>query len=1427
MFDFISIFDSITNTIGKYHIDSNVKTVTDLMLKFRELSNEELKQQCRQFTTGEYENYYEIESKSFIEKLIKIINLIIFKNKINALDANLIALGSESFRRSPADLEEGSFLYVEQLRAAVSLTQNCLIQMDTGEGKTYAILPSAFTLACKYNRVYIICANDYLAERDAKRTKKYWDFVGLTVGLAILNATDEQNWERRIIYTTLSSLIFKYLKDEIGVFKPKFPITFSAIIIDEADAILLDQAWQDHSLINHVNSNIFDWSFAIENAKRLNRDEHITVNYYNNQASLTLDGQSFLYNIFKKNSIDISKYHLYRYATEVAYIALFLVEEGKDYVVKNHKIHPFDKIKGEIQYDQTRNWLIPLEIMNGYQSRPEIITLHRIPANVFIKKFDHISGLSGTLKEDSLEYLFSYWLPIIIIPPRKRKYNGLQSDKIYKTKNEVFRNLSKHIKETALRGNRPILVGAQNINEIHKLYNILISIPELKENTKIYCIIGKEDENLANIFLHGGEIGSIIIATQLSGRGVDIRLTKEAKRNGGLALFGIERSDQIRHDIQFLGRAGRQGDPFSAVFYLSLEDDLLIKFGGERIKKIMDSLGMEEDEIIEHSLISKAIASAQRKIKLHNFYKRRSSDYIEASLISIYNSIKIWFTYLQTSDDDKNDEHISNSFLYWIIDDFLSRNLFSLIKKELKHNDAKNIVIRLKESLCYEFNKELLYEIDGKHKEYVINFLRKYLADILKEINDRTNKRIEKVSTIIDSYIDKDCHGFSKLIHQSIQIKNRRFRKIAYWTIQNIWSDFLSEKERIEHIINNSARNILDYNRLVSEKISEEWDKRENEISKAILINLFLSEDIERLDGLFIYEDNKELYHIFSKTKIEWDLFLENKNEHKNHKFNSDEILVKEFINLHVDDLDEAFSKGSLKQTLMNFIMQSPISSLQSTDKIQIAFERWYDKEVLEGVSKKRRQLNHAWLKIFLIFLYERNYIASLPGLKHEFKSIFIKVYKNIQDVKTLFPLFEIMILSVFIILFVNFGKWIKPKSLTGEYYYIDLLLCGGLLSKGVIISPALLAITSANLVTLDKRNTLLTYLFAICIGIWFIWDGATFLSILKLILLLALILYSTNYFVRSVEYIENVIGISLVSVWICYCILFGLIPQMLLLSKESITTILISLIFIIWHQFINTKEFILFSTHVDKSSLQMKNENIRTNICVKGSTGFRPHFYALIFSFLVHSSVSIFFSNNNILFLLSIVIYFLTLILMNYHIIELRFSFDGWRKRLFEKRQLLINGDNFDDLQVLDLLRELKTTKITFLKRELIFQIILFLFAIIILHNSKLYNISATFPVFLFILSISFLLGENIFIFYYDIKNAFINRVPNGFDHFDLSIINEPKEEKKWTDKIKDFFDPTKRITSILRIIIFVIIIINYLIKLIDYLIKLINNIY
>jgi preprotein translocase subunit SecA len=673
MISLIDVGNSAVRVIFRQIISDDATGVYQLMEPLTSLPESELRARCRAALDGVPPEQPTGPAR-WTRRLRTAVSVPLGMREPDRLSLAHLALAVEAFSRVPADLPAGSMLYPEQIRAAVALTQPSLVQMDTGEGKTYAILPAAFALACRHYRVFIVCANDYLAWRDASRTRAYWEYLGITPGLCVLHTDRDEEWSARVVYTTLDALIFRSLGGEIGMERPSVENSYAAVLLDEADAILLDQAQGGFSIIRLVESSAFDWTFALEFAGGLQEEREVEVDRAELTAELTLEGERRLRERLGSAGSEAS-YFLTRFAVEASYVALRVVQEGMDYVILNDRLHPVDRITGKVERGRSAQWLIALEFIRGLAPRPKKVTLHETSPRLFFDRFPHVAGLSGTVVEDAAEYYFTYNLPTIVIAPRHRRDGKVESDYLFQNRGLAHRALVTEAR-AAVEAGRPVLVGTLSIRDAQDASQALREA--LPASVTVHCLTGKDDVNAAEVFAQAGTPGTVVVATQLGGRGVDIRLTDEARQNGGLALFSLGHAYELRHDRQFLGRAGRQGDPFTARFICCTEDPVLRASGGDVLRTLMEKLEGTDPELEPdgNTFPRWLIRQAQNRWRAITFLQRRTRDVLDAAQVDIQRAAVGWFQMLQLPvAEGEPGQELSPDFVNWVVEQFIERAL--------------------------------------------------------------------------------------------------------------------------------------------------------------------------------------------------------------------------------------------------------------------------------------------------------------------------------------------------------------------------------------------------------------------------------------------------------------------------------------------------------------------------------------------------------------------------------------------------------------------------------------------------------------------------------------------------------------------------------------------------------------------------------
>ncbi|MCP4369030.1 MAG: preprotein translocase subunit SecA [Deltaproteobacteria bacterium] len=510
-----------------------------------------------------------------------------------------------------------------QLIGGVVLHNGKIAEMKTGEGKTLAATLPAYLNALSGRGVHIITVNDYLARRDTEWMGNIYDFLGLSVGSILHGLDDEERkaaYGADITYGTNNEFGFDYLRDNM-----KFDLDsvvqgeLNFAIVDEVDSILVDEA-RTPLIISGPAEKSTDLYYQVNGIiPRLIRDKDFTIDEKARAAVLTEEGVAHAENILKVDNLYDPKYIELLHHINQALKAHALFRRDVDYIVKNGEVIIVDEFTGRLmpgrRYSEGLHQA--LEAKENVKIENENQTLATVTFQNYFRMYNKLSGMTGTADTEATEFKKIYDLDVAVIPTNMEMIRNDFPDAIYKTRREKFYAVMDEIEELHQNG-QPVLVGTISIDVSEDLSKKL-----KKRGIKHTVLNAKNHEKEAEIIAMAGQKGAVTISTNMAGRGTDIVLGGGVTDLGGLRIIGTERHESRRIDNQLRGRSGRQGDPGSSRFYLALEDDLLRIFGGERITSVMEKLGMEEGEPIEHNLISRAIENAQAKVEGHNFDIRK------------------------------------------------------------------------------------------------------------------------------------------------------------------------------------------------------------------------------------------------------------------------------------------------------------------------------------------------------------------------------------------------------------------------------------------------------------------------------------------------------------------------------------------------------------------------------------------------------------------------------------------------------------------------------------------------------------------------------------------------------------------------------------------------------------------------------------
>ena len=531
-----------------------------------------------------------------------------------------------------------------QLIGGIILHQGRIAEMKTGEGKTLVATMPAYLNALEGKGVHIVTVNDYLAQRDAEEMGQVHQFLGLKVG-CILNSME--NDDRReayacdITYVTNNELGFDYLRDNMVIYKEQLvqrDLHFA--IVDEVDSILIDEARTPLIISGQSGKSTKLYEACNILAQQLKRgqgngeytkmdaimgveaeeDGDFLVNEKDKVVSLTAEGVKKVEKFFNIENLADAENLEIQHNIILALRAHNLMFRDKDYVVKDEEVLIVDEFTGRImpgrRYSDGLHQAI--EAKEHVKVKRESRTLATITFQNFFNKFEKKAGMTGTALTEEQEFRDIYGMDVIEIPTNMPVIREDHQDAVYKTQKEKFRAVCDEVEESHAKG-QPVLVGTVTI-EISELLDKMLS----RRGIKHQVLNAKFHEMEAEIVSHAGEHGAVTIATNMAGRGTDIKLDDEARKAGGLKIIGTERHESRRIDNQLRGRSGRQGDPGESKFYISLEDDLMRLFGSEKLMDIFNALGVPEGEEIQHKMLTNAIEKAQKKIEGNNFGIRKN-----------------------------------------------------------------------------------------------------------------------------------------------------------------------------------------------------------------------------------------------------------------------------------------------------------------------------------------------------------------------------------------------------------------------------------------------------------------------------------------------------------------------------------------------------------------------------------------------------------------------------------------------------------------------------------------------------------------------------------------------------------------------------------------------------------------------------------
>ncbi len=517
----------------------------------------------------------------------------------------------------------GMYPYKVQLMGGIALHEGNIAEMKTGEGKTLTATMPVYLNALTGKGVHVVTVNEYLASRDATEMGKLYQFLGLSVGLNLTNMSREEKqaaYHADITYGTNNEFGFDYLRDNMVLYKEHMvqrPLHYA--IIDEVDSILIDEARTPLIISGTAQKSTKLYIQANAFVRTLKRDVDYTYDEKTKSVQLTEEGMNKAERAFGIDNLFDLKHVTLNHHINQALRAHVVMQRDVDYVVEDGKIVIVDPFTGRLmrgrRYSDGLHQAI--EAKEGLEIQNESMTLATITFQNYFRMYEKLAGMTGTAKTEEEEFRNIYNMQVVVIPTNKPVIRDDRPDLIYRTMEGKFRAVVEDIAERHAKG-QPVLVGTVSI-ETSELLSSMLTKRGIRHNV----LNAKNHAKEAEIIAQAGQKGAVTIATNMAGRGTDIKLGEGVRELGGLAVIGTERHESRRIDNQLRGRSGRQGDPGVSQFYLSLEDELMRRFGSENMMAMMDRLGMDDSQPIQSKIVSKAVESAQKRVEGNNFDARK------------------------------------------------------------------------------------------------------------------------------------------------------------------------------------------------------------------------------------------------------------------------------------------------------------------------------------------------------------------------------------------------------------------------------------------------------------------------------------------------------------------------------------------------------------------------------------------------------------------------------------------------------------------------------------------------------------------------------------------------------------------------------------------------------------------------------------
>lgn len=680
-----------------------------------------------------------------------------------------------------------------QLIGGVILHQGRISEMKTGEGKTLTATLPAYLNALSGKGVHVVTVNDYLAKRDSENMGQIYQFLGLSVGVII---HDLDNDERRdaynsdITYGTNNEFGFDYLRDNMVIYKEEMvqrELNFA--IVDEVDSILIDEARTPLIISGEGEKSTQMYKIADSFVKTL-RPEDYVINEKDHAVTLTesgIDKSEKFFNI--DNFADAENMEIQHHIIQ-ALKAHHLMKNEIDYVVKEGQIIIVDEFTGRLMFGRRYSDGLhqAIEAKENVKVERESKTLATITFQNYFRLYSKLSGMTGTALTEEMEFREIYGLDVIVIPTNMPMIRKDLPDVVYKTDDAKIQAIVEEIYETHKLG-QPVLVGTISIERSEQLSALL-----KKRGVPHQVLNAKYHEKEAEIIAGAGLNGMVTIATNMAGRGTDIRLEEETNALGGLKIMGTERHESRRIDNQLRGRSGRQGDPGSSKFFISLEDELMRLFGSDRIKGVVDKLGLPDDEPIESKMVSNAIEQAQKKVEGNNFqirktlleydnvmnkqreiiYGQRQSvlggENLKENVLSMINDVVNEVVDSHTADDKDRDKWSLKELVMYVDDLFVLRGALKLediqkLGKEAIREKLHALALKIYDAQELEFTEEQMREVERVVLLRTVDTKWMDHIDAMDQLKEGMGLRAYRNRDPIQEYQFEGMNMFSEMVY--------------------------------------------------------------------------------------------------------------------------------------------------------------------------------------------------------------------------------------------------------------------------------------------------------------------------------------------------------------------------------------------------------------------------------------------------------------------------------------------------------------------------------------------------------------------------------------------------------------------------------------------------------------------------------------